>query len=109
MHNPVVLITGALTGIGRATATAFARDGARLVVSGRHEDAGRELVSDLQALGELLRERLRRWFRPVLRGQPGSFHARERMPAAGAAPQKNGRWGPFECVRMRPKSAVGLV
>ncbi|HEU0146366.1 MAG TPA: glucose 1-dehydrogenase [Bradyrhizobium sp.] len=51
MSNPVVLITGALTGIGRATATAFARDGARLVVSGRHEDAGRALVSELQALG----------------------------------------------------------
>lgn len=28
MDAPVVLITGALTGIGRATAFAFARDGA---------------------------------------------------------------------------------
>ena len=28
MSNPIVLITGALTGIGRATALAFARDGA---------------------------------------------------------------------------------
>ncbi len=27
MHTPVILITGALTGIGRATALAFARDG----------------------------------------------------------------------------------
>jgi NAD(P)-dependent dehydrogenase (short-subunit alcohol dehydrogenase family) len=51
MSNPVVLITGALTGIGRAAATAFAREGARLVVSGRHEDAGQALVSELRALG----------------------------------------------------------
>jgi len=31
MNKPVVLITGALTGIGRATAVAFAEIGARLV------------------------------------------------------------------------------
>ena len=40
---PVVLITGALTGIGRATAFAFARQGARIVVSGRHEGKGKAL------------------------------------------------------------------
>jgi NAD(P)-dependent dehydrogenase (short-subunit alcohol dehydrogenase family) len=51
MTSSVVLITGALTGIGRATATAFARDGARVVVSGRRDDAGRALVSELGALG----------------------------------------------------------
>ncbi|HEY4814268.1 MAG TPA: SDR family NAD(P)-dependent oxidoreductase [Chthoniobacterales bacterium] len=33
-ENPVVLITGALAGIGRATAIAFGRAGARVVVSG---------------------------------------------------------------------------
>ena len=32
-NAPVVLITGALSGIGRATALAFARNGARVVVS----------------------------------------------------------------------------
>jgi NAD(P)-dependent dehydrogenase (short-subunit alcohol dehydrogenase family) len=51
MSNPVVLITGALTGIGRATALAFAHEGARLVVSGRREDAGADLLRELRALG----------------------------------------------------------
>src|ERR1700704_3303526 len=49
--RPAVLITGALTGIGRATALAFAREGARIVVSGRHDDKGNALVSELQELG----------------------------------------------------------
>jgi NAD(P)-dependent dehydrogenase (short-subunit alcohol dehydrogenase family) len=51
MTTPVVLITGALTGIGRATALAFVRDGADLVVSGRHDDAGQALVAEIRALG----------------------------------------------------------
>ena len=51
MSSPVVLITGALTGIGRATAQAFARDGARVVVSGRHDDEGKKLVNELRSLG----------------------------------------------------------
>jgi NAD(P)-dependent dehydrogenase (short-subunit alcohol dehydrogenase family) len=51
MSNPVVLITGALTGIGRATALAFAQQGASVVVSGRRADAGEALVTELRALG----------------------------------------------------------
>lgn len=51
MSKPVVLITGALTGIGRATAIAFAREGNALVVSGRHEDKGQALAAELRALG----------------------------------------------------------
>jgi NAD(P)-dependent dehydrogenase (short-subunit alcohol dehydrogenase family) len=51
MNNPVVLITGALTGIGRATALAFAKDGASVVVSGRRKDAGLALVAELHKLG----------------------------------------------------------
>lgn len=51
MSKPVVLITGALTGIGRATALAFARDGSRIVVSGRHEDKGQALAAEVRALG----------------------------------------------------------
>lgn len=48
---PVVLITGALAGIGRATALAFAREGARLVVSGRNQEAGDALAAELRTLG----------------------------------------------------------
>lgn len=49
--NQTVLITGALTGIGRITALAFAREGASVMVSGRHEEAGNQLAADLRALG----------------------------------------------------------
>ena len=51
MSSPVVLITGALTGIGRATAVAFAKEGARVVVSGRREEVGQDLAKELRALG----------------------------------------------------------
>jgi NAD(P)-dependent dehydrogenase (short-subunit alcohol dehydrogenase family) len=51
MSNPVVLVTGALTGIGRAIAFAFANEGARMVVSGRSDDAGEALVTELRSLG----------------------------------------------------------
>ena len=50
MSSSVVLITGALTGIGRATAFAVAREGACVVVSGRREETGQALVTDLRAL-----------------------------------------------------------
>ena len=51
MNTPVVLITGALTGIGRATAIAFAKEGARVAVSGRREEAGQALAAELRAMG----------------------------------------------------------
>jgi NAD(P)-dependent dehydrogenase (short-subunit alcohol dehydrogenase family) len=51
MSSPVVLITGALTGIGRAAAIIFAQEGARIVVSGRRDKEGQELVAELQKLG----------------------------------------------------------
>src|ERR1700679_2330803 len=50
MTNQVVLITGALTGIGRATAFAFAQAGAQVVVSGRRDEAGQALAGELNAL-----------------------------------------------------------
>ena len=63
MTAPVVLITGALTGIGRATALAFAQEGARIVVSGRHDEAGHALTQELRGLGaeaEFVRADVRR-------------------------------------------------
>ncbi|WP_210585398.1 SDR family NAD(P)-dependent oxidoreductase [Streptomyces sp. GESEQ-35] len=51
MDKPVVLITGALTGIGRAAAVAFARQGASVVATGRRDEAGKALVEELRGLG----------------------------------------------------------
>jgi NAD(P)-dependent dehydrogenase (short-subunit alcohol dehydrogenase family) len=51
MDKPVVLITGALTGIGRAAAVAFAKKGAKVVVAGRRDEAGTALANELRALG----------------------------------------------------------
>jgi NAD(P)-dependent dehydrogenase (short-subunit alcohol dehydrogenase family) len=51
MSAHVVLITGALAGIGRAAAVAFARLGDRVIVSGRRSDAGEVLATELRSLG----------------------------------------------------------
>src|SRR6202035_1526071 len=51
MSSPVVLITGALTGIGRATALAFAKEGAQVVVSGRRDEEGKKLAAEMRKLG----------------------------------------------------------
>jgi NAD(P)-dependent dehydrogenase (short-subunit alcohol dehydrogenase family) len=50
-NKSVVLITGGLTGIGRAAAVAFAKKGAKVVVSGRRDEAGKALVEELRAFG----------------------------------------------------------
>ena len=50
-EGKVILVTGATTGIGRATAEAFAAAGARLVVTGRTVAAGEQLVGELRARG----------------------------------------------------------
>ena len=49
--NRTTLVTGGLTGIGRATALALARQGANVVVSGRNVEAGEVLVGELRGLG----------------------------------------------------------
>src|SRR4051794_28688067 len=51
MSNPVVLITGGITGIGRAAAIAFAKRGAKVVVAGRRDEAGKTLAKELRGLG----------------------------------------------------------
>jgi NAD(P)-dependent dehydrogenase (short-subunit alcohol dehydrogenase family) len=51
LSGAVVLITGALTGIGRATAFAFAKEGSRIIVSGRRQQEGSDLAAALRAMG----------------------------------------------------------
>ena len=51
MSPPVILITGALTGIGRATALAFAKSGATVIAAGRRDAEGKALEAELRALG----------------------------------------------------------
>src|SRR5258708_9321214 len=51
LSNSIVLITGALTGIGRATALAFADEGSTVVIAGRREEAGRQLETELRTKG----------------------------------------------------------
>src|SRR4051794_27182825 len=51
MNKHVVLVTGALTGIGRAAALGFARAGNTVIISGRHGAAGQALVTELKATG----------------------------------------------------------
>ena len=55
MTTSVALITGVLTGIGRATAFAFAREGYRVVATGRHDEAGLRLADELRSPGDRAR------------------------------------------------------
>src|SRR5882724_11377452 len=51
MSTQVVLITGGITGIGRAAAIAFAKKGSKVVIAGRRDEAGKALVKELRAFG----------------------------------------------------------
>lgn len=50
-ENKVVLITGATSGIGKVSALAFAKAGAKIVVSGRREAEGQAVVAEIKAAG----------------------------------------------------------
>lgn len=50
-QNKVVLITGATSGIGKTSALAFAKAGAKVVVSGRRETEGQAVVAEIKAAG----------------------------------------------------------
>src|SRR5690349_16274907 len=47
----VALVTGGTSGIGKATAIAFARAGAKVVLSGRREKEGAHVVAEIKKLG----------------------------------------------------------
>src|SRR5437899_1543724 len=51
LENKVAVVTGGTTGIGRATAVAFAREGAKVVVSGRRQNEGKETVRRVNEAG----------------------------------------------------------
>jgi NAD(P)-dependent dehydrogenase (short-subunit alcohol dehydrogenase family) len=51
MNGQVGLITGALSGIGRAAAVAFVKKGAKVAVTGRLDETGKTLVKELRSLG----------------------------------------------------------
>lgn len=50
-QNKVVLITGATSGIGKVSALAFGKAGAKVIVSGRREAEGQAVVSEIKAAG----------------------------------------------------------
>jgi len=94
MNAPVVIVTGALTGIGRATALAFAREGARVVVSGRREKEGLALAAEIRRLdaqAEFVRADVR------LEGEVRSLveHAVERFGRLDVAVNNAGTEGTF--------------
>jgi len=51
LANKVALITGGTSGIGHATATLFAREGARVAITGRNEQRGQEVVEEVKKIG----------------------------------------------------------
>ena len=51
LEGKVAVVTGSTSGIGRASAVLFAKEGARVVVNGRRKELGEEVVAEIGAAG----------------------------------------------------------
>lgn len=51
MENKFAVVTGATSGIGRATAVMFAKEGAQVVATGRNQERGEQLIEEIRANG----------------------------------------------------------
>ena len=51
LENKVAIVTGATSGMGRATAYLFAKEGAKVVITGRNEERAKEVVDNIKAAG----------------------------------------------------------
>jgi len=51
-ENKIILVTGATSGIGRATAAAFAAEGAQVIIAARRENLGNDLVKEITDQGQ---------------------------------------------------------
>jgi NAD(P)-dependent dehydrogenase (short-subunit alcohol dehydrogenase family) len=102
--RPVAVVTGALAGIGRATAFAFGAEGFRVVISGRQDPAGQSLLADLRRLGveaEFVRADVR--FEDQVANLIDSTVARfGRIDAAVNNAGIDGKFGPISDLGVRP-------
>ena len=51
LEGKVAIVTGATSGMGRATAVLFAKEGAKVVVTGRNEERAKDVVDQIKAEG----------------------------------------------------------
>ncbi len=51
LQGKVAIVTGATSGIGKATALLFAKEGARVVITGRRQELGTQVAAEIQDHG----------------------------------------------------------